>query len=272
MPIDAETLREFRRTLVQRAGGYLRNPIIEPGVTCAVCATPCVGYQLCLTCRNQRDVAGQKADQVASLTYAIGGGQSGYMMRSYKAPTPAEEHRQIVALTALVGLALHGECAGRRLGDPVTHWSVVPSLPAKAGPHPLRQLVVSAAPGQEVQLHAAAAALQPRTIQADHYTSDLLPERAHVLLLDDTWTGGGHAQSAALALRAAGAAFVSVLNVSRWIDPTWKIDKYGDNAGFLAKRCIADYDPSLCPWTGGSCPPQPGCSTPRPTGCRSPST
>ena len=49
-----------------------------------------------------------------------------------------------------------------------------------------------------------------------------------MLLLDDTWTGGGHAQSAVLGLRAAGATRVSLLVVARWIKK-----EFGNNAEFL---------------------------------------
>jgi len=69
--------------------------------------------------------------------------------------------------------------------------------------------------------------------------------------MDDTWTSGGHAQSAALALRGAGAARVSLLVIARWISP-----KYGDNAEFLRKLSKSDYNPELCPWTGSQCLPR----------------
>ena len=70
-----------------------------------------------------------------------------------------------------------------------------------------------------------------------------------MLLLDDTWATGGHAQSAVLGLRAAGAAHVSLLVVARWI----KAD-FGDNAAFLRGLADRDYDPEVCPWTGSDCP------------------
>lgn len=255
MAVPASTVEQFRALLVQHAGGFLRNTLRESRVTCAVCATPCPGYDICIQCRKQLQVPGQRADQVASLTYAVGGRQAGYMMRNYKATPPVKEHVTLVMLTAVVGLALHGDCAGRRLRSPVTHWAAIPSLPAKPGQHPLRALVHAAAPGEEVWIGAAEAAPQPRAVDPDHFRVGSLPAGAHMLLIDDTWTGGGHAQSAVLAARAAGAARVSVLNISRWIDGRWKIDEYGNNDGFMAQRCTADYDPSICPWTGGACPP-----------------
>jgi hypothetical protein len=73
-----------------------------------------------------------------------------------------------------------------------------------------------------------------------------------VLLIDDTWTGGGHAQSAAVALRRAGATHVSMLVVARCVK-----EDFGDNARFLRELSSKDYDPATCPWTGGNCPVQP---------------
>jgi len=129
----------------------------------------------------------------------------------------------------------------------------VPSLPTKRGEHPLHRILSSSAPGAEVHLVAAANVQHPRDVNPEHFTTaDRLPQGSHVLLIDDTWTGGGHAQSAALALRRAGATHVSLLVVARWIK-----EDFGDNANFLRELSGRDYDPYICPWTGGNCPPQP---------------
>jgi adenine/guanine phosphoribosyltransferase-like PRPP-binding protein len=69
-----------------------------------------------------------------------------------------------------------------------------------------------------------------------------MPPESHVLLIDDTWTTGGHAESAALALRKAGAAQVSALVVARWLK-----ENYGDNKRFIADLATQDYDPSIRP-------------------------
>jgi len=71
----------------------------------------------------------------------------------------------------------------------------------------------------------------------------------HVLILDDVWTTGSTAQSAALAVRRAGAAAVSVMVVGRWLNP----DRRG-TADFIATRLQCDFDPDICPVTGGECP------------------
>ena len=153
-------------------------------------------------------------------------------------------------MLGLIGLTVHLDCPGRLAGAAVTHWAVVPSLPAKPGEHPLRTLVAPVTRLPEVPLTAAPIASNPRSVNPDHYTAPAATSGdGHVLLVDDTWTSGGHAQSAVLALRAAGAASVSVLIVARWLDAA-----FGDNKRFIREELRIDYDPSICPWTGSGCP------------------
>jgi hypothetical protein len=214
-----------------------------------VCATPVTGYQRCSACRRHRAYEGL-ADASAFLTYAIAGQQSGYVMRGYKARQSPEEHRAVVALLVVLGVSRHAGCPGALAGVPVTHWASVPSLPARPGEHPLHKIVSTLAPGREACLSAAANVRFPRDVSPDHFSAEApLPRDSHVLLLDDTWTGGGHAQSAVLGLRAAGATSVSLLVVARWIKK-----EFGNNAEFLREIADRDYNPEICPWTGGSCP------------------
>jgi hypothetical protein len=135
----------------------------------------------------------------------------------------------------------------------VTHWATVPSLPAQPGEHPLHAIVSRLAPGCEVTLAAAGEVDYPRDLDPGHFRAPPLPAGAHVLLVDDTWARGGHAQSAVLALRAAGAARVSVLVAARWIN-----EDFGGNAAFIRGLAARDYDPAICPWTGAACPPLQG--------------
>jgi len=250
--IDPQVLSRLRDVLVSSAGGYLRNPIRETGVTCSICATPLTpGWTRCGPCERHLGAGlGRTADAVAPLVYAVEGRQSHYVMRGYKAHPPVEEHRTVVALLCLLALQTHTTCTGRIVGAPVTHWSTVPSLPARPGEHPLRRIVATAAYGSEVPIVATDRVTHPRSMRTDHFRAGAtLARRSHVLLLDDTWVGGGHAQSAVLALRTAGAAFVSVLVVARYLK-----EGFGDNARFIRERLTRDYDPQICPWTGGACP------------------
>lgn len=247
--LDRDAAARLTTALVSRAGGYLRNPVRRDHITCAVCTTPVAGYEFCFQ-RNRHRAQGGFADAVAFLTYTVAGHQSGYVMRGYKAARPVDEHFAIVTLLILPTLSTHAHCPEVLVGAPVTHWATVPSLPAKRAEHPLHRILSNSSPGPEVRLAAAASAQHPRDINPEHFRTDgRLREGSHVLLIDDTWTGGGHAQSAVLALRSAGAAHVSVLVVARWIR-----EDFGENAKFLREFASQDYDPKICPWTGGTCP------------------
>ena len=92
--------------------------------------------------------------------------------------------------------------------------------------------------------------VKPRQFVPDMWSVDR-PDTAqgrHVLLLDDTWTTGAHAQSAAAALRRAEARAVTVLVIARWLDPSWS-----PTAVFLRDLVTRDYDVYRCPVSAG-CP------------------
>jgi hypothetical protein len=251
MPLSASLLTRFASLLVSQAGGYLRNPIREPYVTCAVCTTPACGFFRCFQCHTHAQGGLQLADTVAPLFYAVPKTQSGYVMHGYKAqPRPIQEHRGVVTVATMVGVGLHSICVESLVGARISHWAMVPSLPAKPGAHPLRSLVAPAFVDlPEAQLHAAPVASDPRSLDAGHFSCPPLPIDAHVLLVDDTWARGGHAQSAVLALRAARARHVSVMVLARWL----RLD-FADNEKFVRDRLTRDYDPLICPWTGSACP------------------
>ena len=87
----------------------------------------------------------------------------------------------------------------------------------------------------------------PRTVRPENFTTpDLAGE--HFLLVDDTWTTGGHVQSAAGALKRAGAGYVTTLVLARWIDPAWD-----NTTAVIRDHLNADFDPALCPFTGTIC-------------------
>lgn len=213
------------------------------------------GYPRCMPCNNHWTQFGAAlANLVGSVVYAIGGEQSGYVMSGYKGfrgkSTPIREHVSYVAALATLALEDHTVCAGRLAKRAVSHWVTVPSLPAKDTEHMLHRLVRSAAPGEEVVLVPAQQVAAPRSVDPKHFVVDgALPVGAHVLVVDDTWVSGGHAQSAVLSLRTAGAQSISFLSLARWIKPD-----FGDCAAFVRTRLTRDFDPTVCPWTGSVCP------------------
>ncbi len=229
----------------------LRSARRQRGLTCQVCTAPVPkGYARCYRCtRDARTWGDQLADRVAPLVYAVRGQQSGALMRDYKRPTGADpRHRAVVALLLYLAHQLHRPCLEHAAALPLTHHTVVASLPAKAGRHRLERVLPAMGDLEPLPVTALATTPDPRAVDPRHYTiTRPLPAGSHVLLIEDTWTTGGHAQSLALAARAAGATQVSILTVARWLDPSH------EPTGAFLRAEEPVYDPRACPWPTDVC-------------------
>jgi hypothetical protein len=209
--------------LLRRGAGaqapYLSAPRPgQPGL-CASCLGPAgPGHARCYQCDlHLQCAAGSLADVVVPVAYARKGGPHARNLWLYKSGRPgAGQARAELRALLLVFLREHGPCLWRRAAMRApTHLAVVPSGRGRPGPHPLRALI-----GPYLALPWAELTSRPGT---GHPVRDLDPERfraarqaaARVLLLDDTWTSGASAQSAAMALRLAGAQSVAVVVLGR---------------------------------------------------------
>ena len=94
----------------------------------------------------------------------------------------------------------------------------------------------------------------PRNPNADRFSASVASfGDARVLLVDDTWTGGTSIQSAAAALKNAGAASVTGLCVARWLSRN-----RASHVPLLEKATAQPYDPFRCIAFDRSCgPPEP---------------
>ena len=210
----------------QQAAG-LSAPSPSAPDLCLTCFGPAAaGRSCCFQCDLHRQCApGSLASVVLPAAYAVKGSPHARRLWAYKSSLPdAPAARQALTVLLLVFLREHGPClwdragwARGRGGGPAgpTHLAVVPSCRGRGGPHPLRAMA-------EPYLRLPWAALAARP-GADGRARDLDPERftaarldgARVLLLDDTWTTGASVQSAAMALRAAGASTVAAVVLGR---------------------------------------------------------
>lgn len=219
---------------------------------CRVCGEPTVrNARLCRHCRVHRAIPGT-ADSVVPLVYAVGGEPSGRLVRDYKDhPLRAVRQRSAGVLAAVTAAGLtHTACLEAVVGLPVTVRTTVPSLTFRAGVHPFARLLTDAGVVVDDVLHPAPEATCHRAVSPDKFE---VPDPAavagrHVLVLDDVWTTGSNAQSAALVLRRAGAGAVSVVVATRWINPD-----YRPTARFLTRREHTGFDPRVCPVTGARC-------------------
>ncbi|GAA4859180.1 hypothetical protein GCM10025787_49760 [Saccharopolyspora rosea] len=246
------------KELAHRVGsGFLRNTIRRKRVTCLVCTSPLDlerPFTTCFTCkeaaREARRCDTRTADLVVPLVYAIKGGQSAHLMRTYKTAVGTPAGTEQLTLLLHTGFAFHRVCIESAAEQRLTAWSTVPSTRRPDRVHPMRNIastVLGDVDGlREVTLLPGPAFAQsPRKFVEGMWRVEGSCHGAHVLLIDDTWTTGANVQSAAAALRAAGAARVTVLVLARWLDPAWS-----PTQKFMRQLLVADYDITHCPVAG----------------------
>jgi hypothetical protein len=192
---------------------------------CRTCRGPVQhGFARCYQCDLANSEAGPLlADFVMPLGYAIKGGQLAADLRRYKsgrddAAAAALRLRSMLAAS----LSDHGSGAWRAAGMPAapSAVAVVPSGQGRPGAHPLAGIVASCVDLPVTRL-AVRLPAQPcrRGISLGWLRVGGLAAGADVLLVDDTWVSGGSAQSAAVALKLAGARRVALVVLGRHVDP-----------------------------------------------------
>jgi predicted phosphoribosyltransferase len=84
------------------------------------------------------------------------------------------------------------------------------------------------------------APLESRAFSAEKYRALSQLDGEAVLLIDDTWTTGANADSAACALRAAGAGPIAAVVIGRHVNRDWR-----DNDRRL--KALPRFDWATCP-------------------------
>jgi hypothetical protein len=212
--------------------------------SCIVCRGPVrPGFARCYQC-GRHDLLGRGllADAVVPVSYAIRGTAYADDLWRYKSwLVPGSPARTSVLAVLLAFLNDHGPCVWRHAAMPPPDClAVVPTGCGRPGPHPLLRL---AAP--YLRLPLAPLAIRPgrqgRDLDLNRFQASQVPAGASVLLLDDSWVSGASAQSAAAALKLAGAGHVATVILGRHINPA------DPRAGpLIARLAPARYDASSC--------------------------
>lgn len=247
---------------VEDLSDHYANFMISPGPEgpgrCAVCWTPCSAqYRTCLVCGRQPEYL----DLVLPITFSIDGGPMHNALRGYKDGWSGDASDQLKnRYTSQLAAVLtrfaraHESCASRRLG--VVRFDVVSIVPSdsperqrlqwmvETGCRPLRDRF-------ERLLEPTAVAAAGKHFDTERYRAkrQIAPESA-VLLIDDTWTSGASAQSAAAALRTAGASRIALIVLGRHIQPAWE-PTYGSgvtNADVLKRPPPWSWDRCALEW------------------------
>lgn len=205
----------------------------------------------------------QLADLVMPLAYAYrrsdehrgqsGRHQSEHHMWGYKNDPPAPSCVTDLAMMLSVGTRFHRSCVAAHVGMSWHCWAVIPSSRHnRPGEHPLVKVVqASRLSIEQVHVVANGSPSDDRQVRIDRFavSEGTSVARRHVLLIEDTWVTGASAQSAAVALKRAGAAAVSVLCLARWLreDPDRPIERN------FFESLNTPYDPLICPVLGKLC-------------------
>lgn len=232
--------------------GYLWSCTRLSGVTCRVCCTPTAGAAVCTACAAHIASPHPTADIVGTFVYAPFGSQSYHLVKSYKSDNPGPTQPKIMATLLGVGLRGHRDCLMHLSGSSDLRWAVVPSTRRPRPDQPLRTVVLTFAnPARETRLAARPGLEDPRAFDPTHFA--VPPGQTmsdSVVLIDDSWVRGGHAQSAAAALKLRGVRHVAVFSAARVLAPDWP-----PTAEFLRARAgDRTFEPARCPWTFGECP------------------
>ena len=199
------------------------------GMDCRTCRGPVqAGFARCYQCDlAHARCAGLLADVVAPVAYAVKGGRLAGDLWRYKsgAAGATEAGARLAAMLARF-LREHSDqvwrAAGMIAGPGLA--AVVPSGQGRPGAHPLAGIVASCVDVPIVPLSTASGAAARARGLADGVAAGWLTvgaavAGADVLLIDDTWVSGASAQSAAAALKAAGARRVALVVIGRHVDP-----------------------------------------------------
>ncbi|MGI8428225.1 MAG: phosphoribosyltransferase family protein [Solirubrobacteraceae bacterium] len=206
-------------------GNFMLGP--HPGkAVCEGCFDLTAGPQRCYRCAR----AHRGLDAVAPISYSVAQEQLHHALAGYKRPPSEVARRFEVELAAVLWryLDMHEQCVARAAGtDAFELVTTVPSSTRERdAAHPLHRIVGELAgptrDRHERLLRRSKHSVEARTFSVEkfHATRDLAGRS--VLLIDDTWTTGATARSAAAALEAAGAGPVAAVVIGRHLNRDWR--------------------------------------------------
>jgi predicted amidophosphoribosyltransferase len=204
---------------------FLYGPRAAQNV-CTTCFNFTDGYDRCYACTHNESWL----DAVAPISYSPAHEQLHHVLATYKRQTGAVAGRFAVDLAALLWryLSRHERCLAAAAGtEAFTVVTTVPSgNPERDRRHPLRrivgELVTPTRPRHERLLKRSPSPATTHSFSAHRYDALRTLDGETVLLVDDTWTTGANAQSAAAALKRAGAVKVGVVVIGRHVNREWR--------------------------------------------------
>ncbi len=212
---------------------WLPRSAAEPPLTprhgpdsCPRCLNLTGAAGLCRACRaNEQHLAA-----VLPRFYSVGGEWLHHVILAYKRDADPSVTGAVSQLSRICEtmLASHERCVAAAAS--VATFQIVTTVPS-ADPlrdlhHPLRRILGSEvrhtrARYERLLVRSAGPAI-PRVFDPARYQATRRLDGEAVLLVDDMWTSGASAESAAAALLAAGAGTVAAIVVARHLNRAWR--------------------------------------------------
>ena len=245
-------------TVVEASAAYqraMRNIPRDRSDTCKVCHTfmdpnPSYGGE-CISCGRQPN----GFDLVAPISYSEHGGQLHTALWTYK--NAEQEPVRTYAAVRLESILWryiedHESCLAAAVGVPgrfdlVT--TVPSSDPARDEISMLRAVVEVTGPvmDRNVRLLEPTGAVDGRAFNAERYRAVRSLDGQSILVIDDTWTSGGHSQSAVHVLKEAGAGPVVLVVIGRHLRRGWEpVQDSGVTDGDLFDELPVPFDWDTC--------------------------
>ncbi len=207
-------------------------------------------YDTCYRCDHQPD----SLDVMIPITYSEHLGQIHLALRNYKDGSSESIRRHdAIRVAAILWRFLrdHESCLARASGS--SDFDLVTIVPSSS-PERDKQSAFAKITGWiepiKERLHRAlepTGEVEGRDFSTNRFRSTLDLSEKSVLLLDDTWATGGHAQSAAHSLRAAGAEKVALVVIGRHVRRDFEpVRDSGENCGSLLDALPEDFNWATC--------------------------
>jgi predicted amidophosphoribosyltransferase len=204
----------------------LLGPRRGPDV-CRTCFNFTAGYAFCWACAHGQPTL----DAVVPISYSVAREQLHHALASYKRLDGDVARRLQAILAAILWRFLtdHETCLASAAGT--ERFDLVTTVPSgdpsrdRDQNHPLRTIVGEVVgPTRERHqrlLRRTDEQPGPRAFSTTKFEATTDLNRKSVLLIDDTWTTGASAQSAAAALKSAGAQHVAAVVIGRHLNREW---------------------------------------------------
>jgi predicted amidophosphoribosyltransferase len=203
---------------------FMLNPRPGPEV-CAACFNFTRGFERCYACAHIE----QHLDALVPISYSVAQEQLHRALAGYKRLSGDVARRLTVELAAVLWrfVAEHERCVAQAADT--NGFELVTTVPSSDSErdenHPLREIVGElVGPTRDRHQRLLRRSGQPvpeRTFDADKYETTRALEGQSILLIDDTWTTGVNAHSAAAALKQAGAGKVAAVVIGRHLNREW---------------------------------------------------